>query len=187
MAAQRATADTDAAHDLCLIADADLTKFDSRLEYGCQILYQLAEVNSPIRCEVKQDLVIVESVLYVHQLHLQLMLADLLLANAKGFLFLLLILSDCLQILFRRDPDHRLQRLHNGFLRNFLVRYHNRTHLQPASRFYNNFPVSADLQRTRIKIVNLSGHPEAYSNNCNHKLLIFLHSSIHHILSLTFK
>ena len=73
------------------------------------------------------------------------MLADLLLADAESFLFLLLILSDRLQILFRRDPDHRLQRLHNGVLRNFLIRYHNRTHLQPASRLYNNFPVSADL------------------------------------------
>ena len=45
------------------------------------------------------------------------MLADLLLADAESFLFLLLILSDRLQILFRRDPDHRLQRLHNGVLR----------------------------------------------------------------------
>ena len=66
MAAQRTAADTDAAHDLCLVADANLTEFNSRLEYGCQILYQLAEVNSPVRCEVEQDLVIVEGVLYVH-------------------------------------------------------------------------------------------------------------------------
>lgn len=47
MAAQRTAADTDAAHDLCLVADANLTEFNSRLEYGCQILYQLAKVNSP--------------------------------------------------------------------------------------------------------------------------------------------
>ena len=48
MAAKRSAADANSAEDLCLIADTDLAKLDSRLKDSRQILYQLTEINSSV-------------------------------------------------------------------------------------------------------------------------------------------
>ena len=78
MAAQRPSTDTDSAYDLGFVPDAYLTKLDPGLKYRRQILYQLTEINPSICGKIKQNLVIIEGILHVDQLHFQIVLAYLL-------------------------------------------------------------------------------------------------------------
>ena len=110
MTAERSAADSDAAHHLGLIPDTNLAKLDSRAEYRCQVLYQLTEVNSAVRCKVKQQLVPVKGILCIHQLHLKAMLDDFLLADGKCLFFLFLISLNRFLILVGCHSDDRLKR-----------------------------------------------------------------------------
>ena len=63
---------------LVSVPDAYLTKLDPGLKYRCQILYQLTEINPSICGKIKQNLVIIEGILHIDQLHFQIGLAYLL-------------------------------------------------------------------------------------------------------------
>ena len=82
----------DSANHLGLIADTDLSELYSCLEHRCQILYQLSEIDSPVCCEVEQHLIVVKCILSLNELHVQLMLCDLLKTYAKCSLALLLVI-----------------------------------------------------------------------------------------------
>ena len=110
MTAERSAAYSDAAHHLGLIPDTDLTKLYSGAEYRCQILYELPEVNSAVRCKVKQQLVSVKCILCIHQLHLKSVLDDFLLADGKCLFFLFLISLNRFLILVGCHSDDRLKR-----------------------------------------------------------------------------
>ena len=58
--------------------------------------------------EVKEHLVVVEGVFHIYQVHLELMLGDLFLADLEGFLFLPEIFLQLGQILFRGTADDGL-------------------------------------------------------------------------------
>ena len=110
MTAERSAADSDAAHHLSLIPDTDLAQLYSGAEYRCQILYELPEVNSAVRCKVKQQLVSVKGILCIHQLHLKAVLDDFLLADGKCLFFLFLISLNRFLILVGCHSDDRLKR-----------------------------------------------------------------------------
>ena len=77
-------ADAQAADHLGLVADADLPQLDAGAEHAGQVLDQLAEVHAAIGGEEKQDLAAVKATLHPHQLHLQLVLLDLLFADVEA-------------------------------------------------------------------------------------------------------
>ena len=108
MAAQRSSADANAADELCLITDADLTQFNSCLKHSCQIFYQFTEVNPAIRSKIKQHFIVVKSVLCVDQFHFQLMFPDLFLTDAHGILFFFFISGSFGIVLRIGNPDHGL-------------------------------------------------------------------------------
>ena len=64
--------------------------------YKRQILYQLAKINSSVRCKVKKNFIVVESVFYINQLHVQLVFIDFLLADFQCFLLFFLVFGDFL-------------------------------------------------------------------------------------------
>ena len=108
MAAKRSSADPDPTHDLCLITDAYLAQLDPGLKYRSKILYQLSEIDSSVCRKIKQDLIVIEGILYINQLHLQLMLADLFLTDFKSILFLFAVCFLAGNILFICRANHRL-------------------------------------------------------------------------------
>ena len=61
-------ADTNTTHDFGLVPHADLPQFNPRLKYRGQIFYQLPEVDSSLRGKIKQNLIIVKSILAVYEL-----------------------------------------------------------------------------------------------------------------------
>ena len=110
MAAKLSSTDSDSSADLRLISYTDLAKFNPGTEYRCQILYELSEVNSAVRCKVKQQLVSVKGILCIHQLHLKSVLDDFLLADGKCLFFLFLISLNRFLILVGCHSDDRLKR-----------------------------------------------------------------------------
>ena len=83
-AAEGPPADTETAHHFGLIPDADLTQFDAGTEHAGQIPHQLPEVHPAVGGEEKDDLAAVKAGGYVHQLHFQTVIRDLLLADVEG-------------------------------------------------------------------------------------------------------
>ena len=108
MTAQRPSADADSSHNLCLIPHANLTQFNPGLKHAGQVLYKLPEINPAVCSKVKQHLIIIKGVLCINQLHFQLMLADLFLADLKRLSLLLLIPGFYRPVLLCRHTDHRL-------------------------------------------------------------------------------
>ena len=88
-AAQRPAAAAHAAHELRLVAHANLSELDARAKHGGQILDELAEVNAPVRREVEDDLIQVERALDIDEFHRQAMQLDLLLADLERLYALL--------------------------------------------------------------------------------------------------
>ena len=108
MTAERPAADADASDDLCLIPDADLPKLYPGLKDCRQIFYQFPEIDPSVRRKIKQHLIIIKSIFRIDQLHLQIMLPDLLQTDPKRLLFLLTVCGLLLDILLGRQSEHRL-------------------------------------------------------------------------------
>ena len=70
-----------------LIPHPDLTELDPRAEHSRQVFYQLSEIDAPIRSKIEQDLIPVKCILYVNQLHFQIVFADLFKADFKRLFF----------------------------------------------------------------------------------------------------
>ena len=168
MAAKRSAADANSAEDLCLIADTDLAKLDSRLKDSRQILYQLTEINSSVGGKVKQHLVIVKRILCIDQLHLQVVRPDLLLADFKRFFFFLAVALLPRIILRRCNADDFFQRLDHFGIVNFFWPQHNETILYAARRLNDNVVAHADVQLSRREIIYFSYVSKTYSYNCYH-------------------
>jgi hypothetical protein len=73
-----------AAQDARLVADADLPQLDPGLEDGDEVPHQLAEIDAGLCGEEKQDLGFVQKVVGRHQLHGEVPVQDLALANPEA-------------------------------------------------------------------------------------------------------
>ena len=107
--AQRASAGTQAAQHLRLIPYTDLLELDPCFEGSGHILHKPAKVHPAIGCEVGDQLVAVKCVLYLDQLHIQLVLGDFLLTNFMNVFFAFQIGAMLLRILLAGDTDHVFQ------------------------------------------------------------------------------
>ena len=83
-AAEGPPADAETAHHFGLVPDADLTQLDPGPEHAGQIPHQLPEVHPTIGGKEENDLTAVKAGRYVHQLHFQTVIRDLLLADVEG-------------------------------------------------------------------------------------------------------
>ena len=108
MTAKWPAAYANATHDLRLVANADLTKLDPGLEHAGEVLYELAEVDPSVGGEIKQDLVVVEGIFRIDELHFQPMLLDLLEADLKSLFFLLFVACLLLLIALICDAENGL-------------------------------------------------------------------------------
>ena len=168
MAAQLPAADPQAAPDLRLIPHSDLAQLDPRAEHACQVLYQLAEINPSVRCKVKQHLVVVKCVLRVDKLHLQPMLADLLLADAEGLFFLLPVLLLPAVVIPVCYADDGFERLADPLLLHLSWSGHNTAELHASGSLHDHVVPVADLQLSRREEIDLPCPAKSYSNHLCH-------------------
>ena len=120
MSAKRSSADADTSKQFCLIPHTDLTKLDTCIKYGCQIFYQITEIDSAVRREIKQDFVVIKRIFCIDQLHIQLMFADLLGTDTHSILFLCQIAFYSCIVIRCCDTHNGFQRLNYFVIRNLL-------------------------------------------------------------------
>ena len=166
MAAQRSSADADTTHDLGLVSHTYLAQLYTGLKYTCKVLYQLSEVNSSVCCEIEQHLIIVKGIFRIDQLHFQVVLFDLFLADLKCFFFFLFVFCLNGTVLIRCHTDHRLKRWYYLCLIYFSVSKNYVTVFNTSGSFYDHMVPNFYLTVCRIKIVDLSGSPKTHSDYC---------------------
>ena len=166
-AAVRAAADADATDHLRLVPDADLAQFDAVAEDARKILYQLAEVDPPVGREEEHRLVPLKIALHVHQLHIQPVLGDLLLAYLEGFLLALLIYLGHAQIVRRGDSHHRAKRLHDRGLHDRVIPAGAVGDLQALGGLDYDLVPGLDIQLAGIEEVAFPAVFKLYTYNIN--------------------
>ena len=119
------------------------------MENGSQILDQVTEIDTAVRSEIEQDLGVVEGIFAVDQLHIELMLMDLLQADIQCLDLFFLVLRFVCDILFRSHPDHFLQRLDDLIIRFVVRRDDDLSELHAAGRLHDHFISLFHLQVSR--------------------------------------
>ena len=119
VAAQTSSADTDSSQNLCLIANTNLTKFDTRFKNCCQIFYQLAKINSAVSSEIKQHFIIIQCILCIYQFHFQTMFTNLFLTDFKCLSLSDSVLCLSLVVLLCCHTKNFFERVNNIFLTYF--------------------------------------------------------------------
>ena len=155
-AAVRTAADADAAEHLRLVAHADLAQLDAVAEHGGEILDQLAEVNTPVGREEEHSLVALEAALDVHELHIQTMLGDFLLADLKRLFFAAAVDLLDAQVVLRSDARKRAQRLHARLIRHDVVSENALGQLQAARGLDDDLVARAHGDSVRVKEIDLA-------------------------------
>ena len=138
MAAERPAAASVSAQNLGLVSDTHLAQLDARAEYTRQILDQFAEIHAAVRGEIKQHFAVVKSIFGIDQLHIQAAALDLFAADPEGFALTLAVFLLADVILFRADPDHRLEGLGDILLIHFHGGTHDKAVLQPSGCLHDH-------------------------------------------------
>ena len=172
LAAEFSAADTDTAQDLRLIPHADLPQFDSCPEHCRQIFDQFPKVHAVVRGEIKQQLAVVECAFHIYQIHFQLSIGDLLLADLKSTFFLFAILFQCPAILPRGDPQDRLQRHCHLLLGDLFIGDRDFSAFRPAGSFGDDKISLFHLPAVRREIVDLSAVLKPNADDFNHTFFL---------------
>ena len=168
MAAQLPAAYSDAAPDLRLIPDTDLAQLDPCAEHAGQVLYQLPEVDPSVCRKVEQYLIVVKCVLRVDELHVQPVLADLLLADTEGFFFLLPVFLLPAVVVLICEADDGLERLADPLLLHFSWPGHHIAELHASGSLHDHVVPVVDLQFSGREEVDLPCPAKSYSNHLCH-------------------
>ena len=170
-AAEGLAADAQAAQHFGLVPDADLPQLNAGVEYPSQILDQSAEVHPPLGGEEKEDLVPLKVVLHLHQLHIQAMGGDLLLADGKGPRFLLTVLRHGVQILLGGQADQGAQRLYHRLVLHHGVALGTLAVLQAAGGLDNDPLTGGHGLSIGVKIILFASAFEADADDFGHDYL----------------
>ena len=168
-AAERPAAAADAAHELRLVAHADLPQLDARAEHGREILDELAEIDAAIGREIEHDLVHVERVLDIDELHRELVLRNLLLADRERLFRAHLVVFDFLHVLRRRDAVNDLQRRRDFAVRDLARADDSLAALDAARRLDDDLVALLDVEAAGAEIINLARFLKADTDDCLHK------------------
>ncbi len=101
------SAGSDPFHRLCLVPDSDLPELDACFELLGQVPDVRAEIHSLFRCEVQEELFSVEKVLYIDQLHRQVMVSEKDSRFHQNLVLFLPLLGRQAQILSRGQSGQR--------------------------------------------------------------------------------
>ena len=172
--AEGTSANAKTSDSLCLVADTDLAQLDPGAEYRRQILYKLAEVNASVAGKIEQKFGAVESVFYVDQLHLKLVICDLLYADGKGLVFLFGVFCVLLIILFCCRADNGAQRRYDLTLVHLCVAHHNVAVFKASCGLDHCVITVFENYLAGCKVIDLARTAESDTHNVNGVLRGFL-------------
>ena len=138
------------------------------MEHRGQVLDQRTEVHASVGRKVEQDLGVVKGLFHAHQLHVQLVLLDLVLADAVGFLFKLLVFGGMAGVRLCSDAQHLLERRGDQIVIHLAYPRDDLTVLHPARGFHDDIAARRRPQPARVKIIQLSCILKSYANDCRH-------------------
>ena len=164
-AAEGSAADAETAQHLRLVTHADLAQLDACAEHRREILHQLTEVHATFGGEEEYDLVALKITGNIHQLHVQLMLGDLALADLCRFLLPLAVVQHRAAVGIGGDAHHGAQRLHHAFLIHLMVALHTLGKFHALRRLHDHVLPIGHSQFTGIEIIGLASAAEADRNN----------------------
>ena len=169
-AAEGPAADAQAADHLSLVPDADLPQFDPGPEHRCQVPYQLPEVHTTVGGEVKDDLVAVKAGGNVHQLHLQTVVRDLLLADVKGLVLPFLVVFHGAAVILRGRPQHGAQGLDDGLVIHLVVALRAGGEFRALGSLHDYLVPHLHLDPFGVKIIILASAPKADADHFRQRI-----------------
>ena len=170
-AAHGTAAQAQAAHHLGLVAHADLLELNAGLEHGRQILDQGSEIHAAVGREIEQNLAAVKGVFHAHQLHFEVMVKNLLLADAVRLFFLAHIIAMTLRVLGGGDADDRLERGDDFVILHLAHARHHLGIFNAAGGLDNHRVARRGPQLAGIKIIQLACVAETHAYNGRHELI----------------
>ena len=166
--AEGAAADPQASQHLGLVPDADLPQLDAGPEHRRQVLYQLPEVHPPVGGEEEQNLVPLKAALHPHQLHLQVVLEDLPLADIEGFLLPGAVVGRCAAVVLRGHADHGPQGLDDAAVVHRVVAHGALGVFQALGRLHDDVVPGLHLHVAGVKEVGFASAAEADADHSCH-------------------
>ena len=109
-AAERSPAHAQSAEHLRFVTDADLPQLYPCAENGGEILHQFPEIDPDLRGKIEEELAVVEGVFRLDELHVQSMVAYLLLTDGERLRFELLVCLVPFPVRVCGDPYNGAQR-----------------------------------------------------------------------------
>ena len=140
------------------------------MEDAGQILDQLTEVHPAVGGEVEHDLGTVEGILGLHQLHLQPVAGNAVLAGAVGALFVLAVLAHPAHIHAVGHAGNGLEGLGHRRVGDLLDALHHLAALDAAGSLHDDVIAGTDIRIGRVKIIAFAVFFETDRND-------FFHSS----------
>ena len=173
-AAQGPAADAQAPQHLRFVPDADLPQLDPGPEHAGQVLHQLTEVHPALGGEKEDDLVALKVALHAHQLHLQLVGGDLLLADGKGLPLPAAVVGGCLVVVVCGDAYHRAQGLDHALVVHLVVALHALDVLDALGGLHHHVLLRLHLEPSGVKIVVFRSAAKADADDfCHNEFLLF--------------
>ena len=168
-AAEGPAADAQAADHLGLVTDADLPQLDAGAEHAGQILHQLTEVHPPVGGEEEQDLAAVKAALHPHQLHLQLVLLDLLFADIEGFLLTAAVVGGGVLVVVGGDAEDGPQGLDHRVIGHLVVARRAVGEFRALGGLHDHVGAGGDREPLGFEVVFLAAAAEADRDHIGHK------------------
>ena len=159
-AAEGPSADSQSAYHLRLVPNADLPQLDPGVENRGQIFHQLPEIHALIGSKEEKDLAAVKGHLSGHQLHIQAVLGDLLLADIIGFFLFAPVFGNDPLILGCCHTKYTAQWGHHLPFRNGVVAAGADAELRTPGSVDNDMVAGLQLQSGRVKKVDLLSRAE---------------------------
>ena len=171
--AEGPAADAQAAQHLGLVPHTDLPQLDAGMDGAGQVLHQGPEVHPPVGGEEEQDLVPLEAILRLHQLHVQPVLGDLLLADGEGLFLLLLVPLQGQLVLLGGLAHHRAQGGHQLDLVDHGVSVGTKAVFRAPGGVHNDAVPHLELLAVGIEVILLAALFKADTDDLYHCLLLW--------------
>ena len=170
IAAEGPAADAQATQHFRLVPHTDLPQLNAGVEGGSQILHQLPEIHPTIGGKEKQDLVAIKGAFHPHQLHLQPVLGDFLLANGEGILLPFPGQLQAASVVFRGQAQHSAQGLHHLVVLHRVVALRTRHIFCTLGRFHDHVLACLNVQLSGTKVIGFASAAKADADDFCHRV-----------------
>ena len=167
-AAVGAAADSETAQHFGLVPDPDLSQLDAVVQDPSQVLDQRAEIHTSVRGEEESSLAALKIALDIHELHVQMMLLNLLAADVEGGLLALAVDLLRSQIHLGGDPQNPAQRLYDSGVLHGMILPGADGDLHAVGRVDDHVVSNLNLKPGGVKIVRFSAVFKSDANYFGH-------------------